>query len=137
MTEESLKQRLKEFALRIMHLCDHLPNTQAGRIVAGQLIRSSTSAGANYRAACRGRSPADFVAKLAIAEEEIDESAYWLDLIISRPLFKPVRVRPLYVEADELTRILTASRITAKRNHQKAPIENRKSKIENPPGRSP
>jgi four helix bundle protein len=139
MTEEELKARLRAFALRIMTLCDALPNTKSGRTIAEQLVRSGTSPGANYRAACRGRSLADFVAKLAICEEEMDESGYWLDLIMARGLFPAARIMPLYQESDQLTRILSASRITAKVNgaqkmRSSPKIENRKSKIENPKG---
>ena len=116
MNERDLQARFRAFALRILKLCAALPPNAIGRAIAGQLVRSGTSAGANYRAACRAKSRADFVNKLAIVEEEIDESAYWLDLIIDGELLKPSLVQPLFVEADELTRIVTASRITAKSN---------------------
>ena len=130
MTEEELKQRTKQFALRVMKLVDALPNSRSGRAIGNQLVRSATSVGANYRAACRGRSKREFVAKLGTVEEEADESAYWLDLIIDGGLFKKDRVRPLLQEAEELTKIMAASRQTAKARLN--PIANRKSQIENP-----
>jgi four helix bundle protein len=79
MNAEELKKRTKLFALRILKLVAALPNTLQGRTVGGQLVRAGTSVGANYRAACRGRSKAEFIAKLGVVEEEADESAYWLD----------------------------------------------------------
>ncbi len=114
MTEEELKQRTKQFALRVMKLVDALPNSRSGRAIGNQLVRSATSVGANYRAACRGRSKREFVAKLGTVEEEADESGYWLELIIDGGLFKKDRVRPLLQEAEELTKIMAASRQTAK-----------------------
>ena len=114
MNESDLKHRTKQFSLRVMHLVDALPNSRSGRAVANQLVRSATSVGANYRAACRGRSKREFVAKLGTVEEESDESAYWLELIIDGDLLKPDLVRPLLQEAEELTKIMAASRRTAK-----------------------
>src|SRR5438094_9115553 len=82
MNAQDLKERTKQFALRVMRLVDVLPNTPKGRAIASQLVRSGTSVAANYRAACRGRSKAEFIAKVGIVEEEADESAYWMELII-------------------------------------------------------
>lgn len=115
MNAEDLKKRTKQFALRILKLVAALPNNVQGRTVGGQLARAGTSVGANYRAACRGRSTAEFIAKIGIVEEEADESAFWLELIIEGSLLKENRVRPLLVEADELTRIMAKSRISASR----------------------
>lgn len=125
MTEEELKSRLRNFALRVIRLCNALPNTPAGRAICGQLVRSGTSPGTNYRAACRGRSRADFVGKLAIAEEEMDESNYWLDLIIASHMLPEARVMPPYMESEELTKVLSASRYTAFLNGQRS-IKNQK-----------
>lgn len=86
MDEKELKERTKQFALRVMKLVDALPNTISGRAIANQLVRSGTSVGANYRAACRGRSKAEFVAKLGVVIEEADECEYWLELIIDGEL---------------------------------------------------
>lgn len=125
MNKDDLKKRTKQFGLRIMKLVDALPRNSLGRAIANQLTRSGTSVGANYRAACRGRSKAEFIAKLGIAEEEADESAYWLELIIEGGLLDRKRVAELLREAEEITAILAASRKTAKlRNSDK--IENRK-----------
>ena len=113
MNADELKTRTKQFALRIMKLIDALPSTQSGRAIANQLVRSGTSVGANYRAACRGRSKREFVAKLGTVEEEADECGYWLELIIDGNLLNKDRVEPLLNESQELTRIMASSRLTA------------------------
>ena len=128
MNEDDLKRRTKIFALRVIKLVDALPKTTAGRAIGGQLVRAGTSVGANYRAACRGRPRADLIAKLGVVEEEADECGYWLELIIEAGLLKPDLVKPLLEEADELTAIITSSRITASGN-QKSQIKNQKSQI--------
>jgi len=115
MNADDLKRRTKQFALRVLKLVAALPNTVAGRAIGGQLVRAGSSVGANYRAACRGRSKAEFVAKLGIAEEEADESAYWMEVIIEGDLLKQKQVEPLLNEAEELTRIFARSRISALR----------------------
>ena len=113
MNEDELKKRTKKFALRILKLIDALPNTTAGRTVAGQLARSGTSVAANYRAACRGKSKPDFISKLGIVEEEADESQFWLELIIENEMIKPTLVEPLKQEAGEIVAIMVASRKSA------------------------
>ena len=128
MTENELKQRTKDFALRVMKLVGALPETSLGRPIGNQLIRSGTAIGANYRAACRGRSKAEFVAKLGVVVEEADESCYWLELIIDGQLLNKRRVEPLLLEANELTAIMVASRKSAMSS---SPIQNQKSKIKN------
>ena len=125
MTERELLQRTKQFALRIFKLVGALPQTIQGRAVAAQLIRSGTSVAANYRAACRARSKAEFVAKLAVVEEEADESAFWLELIIETSLLSLTKVKPLLTEASEIVTIMTSSKKTA----AKSQIANRKSQI--------
>jgi len=127
MTEKELLQRTKNFALRIIRLVNALPNNPAGRAIGGQLIRSGTSVSANYRAACRGRSKAEFVAKLGIVEEEADESALWMELIIESELIEEKLVADLLNEARQITAIVAASKITARRKA----IVNRNSQIEN------
>ena len=114
MNAEDLKKRTKQFALRVLKLVDALPNNTQGRAVGGQLVRAGTSVASNYRAACKGRSQAEFIAKLGTVEEEADESAFWLELIIEGSLLKPKLVEPLLNEANELTRIMASSRITAR-----------------------
>jgi four helix bundle protein len=125
MTERELLQRTKQFALRIFKLVDALPRTIQGRAVTAQLIRSGTSVAANYRAACRARSKPEFVAKLGVVEEEADESAFWLELIIETDLLSAAKVKPLLVEASEIVAIMASSKKTA----AKSQIANRKSAI--------
>lgn len=122
MTEAELKQRTKNFALRVMKPVNALPNNTAGRAIGGQLIRSGTSVAANYRAACRRRSKAEFIAKLGIVEEEADESCLWLELIIESDLIKKNLVEDLLKEANEITAIIVASKLSAKKQ-----LENRQS----------
>ncbi|PYK25433.1 MAG: four helix bundle protein [Verrucomicrobia bacterium] len=105
-----LKARTKKFALRVMKLVDALPPTIQGRAIANQIIRSATSVAANYRAACRARSRAEFIAKLGVVEEEADETALWLELTIDSALLTEARVHPLLTEAGELVPIMAASR---------------------------
>lgn len=125
MDEKELKQRTKQFALRVIKLVDALPKTTVGRAIANQLMRAGTSVGANYRAACRSRSKAEFIAKIGTVEEEADESAYWMELIIESGLMKPALVHSLLQEANELVAIMASSRISA----SKSAIANRQSKI--------
>ncbi|OGQ98533.1 MAG: four helix bundle protein [Deltaproteobacteria bacterium RIFOXYD12_FULL_57_12] len=128
MDENNLKNRTKQFGLRIMRLVDALPNTMAGRAIGNQLIRSGTSVGANYRAACRGRSRAEFAAKLGIVVEEADECCFWLELIMDGGLLSRETVEPLHTEAEELTAIFVSSVRTAQ---NKSKISNQQSKIKN------
>ena len=116
MDEKELKQRTKQFALRVMKLAGSLPGNFIARSIGSQLVRAGTSVGANYRAACRARSQAEFIAKLGIVEEEADESSYWMELIMEAKLVTPERIQPLQIEANEILAIISASRRTAKRN---------------------
>lgn len=111
-----MKERTQQFALRVIRLVRELPRSTEAFIIGKQLLRSATSVGANYRSCQRGKSKADFIAKLAIAEEEADESCYWLELIIAADIFPEKRVTPLLKEGQEITAILTASGKTAKMN---------------------
>jgi len=133
MTSDELKKRTKQFSLRVLKLVAALPNTVAGRAIGAQLVRSGTSVGANYRAACRGRSKAEFVAKMGTCEEEADESAYWMEVIIEGELLKPNQVESLRREADELTKIFARSRISASRSLARARLQksNRQLAIDN------
>ncbi|PYK50236.1 MAG: four helix bundle protein [Verrucomicrobia bacterium] len=115
-----LKARTKQFALRVIKLVDALPRTIQGRAVANQIIRSATSVAANYRAACRARSRAEFIAKIGVVEEEADETAFRLELIIDSALLTQTRVRPLLTEAGELVAIMAASRKSALGNRKLA-----------------
>jgi four helix bundle protein len=118
MDAEDLRNRTKVFALRILKLAAALPNTIEGKTIRGQIVRAGTSVGANYRAACRGRSKAEFVAKLGVVEEESDESAFWLELIIEGNFLKQKVVQPLLIEATELAKIMARARLTASRHVQ-------------------
>jgi four helix bundle protein len=134
MDADGLKERTKQFTLCILKLVAALPNNIQARAVGGQLVRCGTSVASNYRAACRGRSKAEFIAKLGILEEDADESAFWLELIIEGSLLKAKLVQPLLTEANELTRIMASSRMTAKTNSQHSlKIGNRQSEIGNQP----
>lgn len=131
MTEDDLKSRTKKFALRVLKLVAALPKTIAGRAIGSQLVRSGTSVAANYRAACRAHSKAEFISRLGVVEEEADESALWLELIIEGELMKKDLVAPLWTEADELVAIMTSSRKSASRSlpAAKSQIKTQKSKI--------
>jgi four helix bundle protein len=123
-TEDELKCRTKRFALRSIRLADSLPNKPGARAIANQLARCGPAVGANYRAACRGRSKAEFIAKLGNVEEEADESAYWMEMIIEAELASTHLVQPLLKEAE-------AS------NYRKfhsllSPLNHSQSKIQNP-----
>jgi four helix bundle protein len=113
MDQSELKKRTKQFGLRVMKMVAALPQDSIGRAIGNQLIRSGTSVGANYRAACRGRSKAEFIAKLGIVIEEADESGYWMELIIEGELLLPDRAEPLLNEANQLTAIMVATRKSA------------------------
>ena len=101
-----LKQRTKQFALRTVRLVKALPKDSAAQVIGRQLLRSATSAGANCRAAHRGRSRREYMAKMGIVEEELDESLYWMELLIETGTMKRERLEKLIQEADELTAIV-------------------------------
>lgn len=115
MKEYDLKKRTKQFALRIMKLVNALPNTTAGRNIGNQLFRSGTSVAANYRAACRARSRAEFISKLGIVEEEADETVFWLEVIIEAKIMREELVEPLLKEANEIVAIIVASKKSARK----------------------
>ncbi len=114
MTQDELKTRTKEFALRVIKLTESFPNTFLGRHIAGQLMRSGTSVPANYRAACRARSNADFIAKMGIVEEEADESAFWIEFAVDAQLVNAGKVAALLDETNQLISIFVASINTAR-----------------------
>jgi four helix bundle protein len=114
--ESDLKKRTKAFALRILKLVDALPKTTAGRALASQIVRSGTSIAANYRAACRARSTADFIAKMGIVEEEADGTLFWLELLEESELVSATKLGAIKQEANELIAITIASIKTVRRN---------------------
>ena len=113
MKAEEFKARTKAFALRIVRLVGSLPKTRSSDVIGKQLLRSGTAVGANYRAACRARSQADFVAKMGIVEEECDESVYWIELLVDTEQIKSALVEDLLREANEILSMIVASRKTA------------------------
>ena len=116
MNPNELRERTKQFALRIIKVVEALPNTATGRAIGNQLVRCGTSVGANYRAACRGRSKAEFNSKLHIVLEEADESVFWLEIIKEKNLLSDDKIISLLNEAEELTKIFSKSYYTAKQN---------------------
>ena len=132
MNTQELKDRTKEFALRVMRLVDALPKSVQGRAIASQLVRSGTSLAANYRVACRARSRAEFISRIGVVEEEADESAFWMELIIQSKTLPSKKVLPLLNEANEIVAIMAASYISAGRNGaalHKSAIRTQKSEI--------
>ena len=129
MNEREMIARTKRFALRIMKLVDALPKTIQGRAIGNQIMRSGTSVAANYRAACRARSKAEFIAKLGTVEEEADETTFWLELIVEGGLLTAIQVDSLATEAGELVAITAASKKTASGRLARSQIANRKSQI--------
>jgi four helix bundle protein len=109
------QQRTKTFALRAIKLTEALPNTRTATVIARQLLRSATSVGANYRAACRAISRAAFVAKLAFVEEECDESLYWMEIPVDADIVKAKRLADLMAEAREILAVTIAAEKTARR----------------------
>ena len=116
MNNENLKKRTKRFALDVIKLVENLPQSQTCRIPGNQLLRSGTSAGANYRADCRAKSPADFISKMGTVEEEADESGYWLELLVDSGKLKPADALAIIKEAGELTAIAVSSINTARKS---------------------
>ena len=128
MTSDEMKARTKAFTVRVAKLVDALPRCLAGQVIGKQLLRSAPSVGANYRAACRAQSRAEFAAKLSIVLEESDEALYWLELVSEIGLIKPELLTEIIKEANELVAITLASRKTAKLRGRSV---NRQSIIEN------
>ena len=115
MNPVAIKKRTKEFAKKVIELCRELPNNREGRLIGNQLFKSGTSVAGNYRAACRGRSKAEFVSKLGIVLEEADETMFWLELIDEMAIHGGSSVGFLMQECDEITAIMVTSIKTAKR----------------------
>lgn len=114
MNPEEMKARTRAFALRIIRLAESLPNTPTANIIRNQMLRCGPSVGANYRAACRARSKADFAAKMGIVEEESDECMFWIELLIDAGIVKRNRVADLLDEAEEILSITVSSIKTAR-----------------------
>ena len=115
MTREEMQSRTKEFAKRIIQICRELPNNREGRLIGNQIFKSGTSVAANYRAACRGRSKAEFVSKLGIVLEEADETLFWLEMIDEMEISQQNSLHLLLQECDEIVAIIVSSIKSAKR----------------------
>jgi four helix bundle protein len=115
MNADELRARTKQFAIRIVRLFQALPLTTEAQIIGKQLLRSGTSLAANYRAACRARSRAEFISKLAVVIEEADETVFWLELLVESSILPERRISELLREGNELLSIIAASRVTAQR----------------------
>ena len=113
---EQLKQRTMSFALTVLRLIDKVPNTHSRQVVGPQLAKSATSVGANYRACCNARSRVEFIAKLGVVVEEIDEAMYWLEVISGSQLLPSSEVAPIRTEASELRAVFGKSLGTARNN---------------------
>jgi four helix bundle protein len=127
MNSAELKQRTKKFALRVIRMVQALPKTETARVIGRQVLRSGTSVGANYRAACQAKSRADFVSMMGTVEEECDETMSWIELLGESGEVKPARLTALWNEAEELLEIVVASTRTARaKNNPKSEIQNPK-----------
>jgi four helix bundle protein len=111
-----LQDRTKKFAIRVIKAFARLPRDEAARIIGRQFLRSGTSVAANYRAACRARSAADFVSKISVVAEEADETLFWLELLTEAELITKRLLEALMLECNEVLKIFSASLATAKRN---------------------
>jgi four helix bundle protein len=109
-----LSDRTKQFALRIIRLFSALPNSDLARVIGKQLLRSGTSVGANYREACRARSNAELISKLGIVTQELDETIYWMELLVEGEVVSAARLAELQSEAEELLKIFVTSIRTTK-----------------------
>jgi four helix bundle protein len=113
---DELKQRTKLFALRMIKLCQKLPNATEAQIIGKQMLRSATSVAANYRAACRARSNAEFHSKICIVVEEADETMFWLELLWEADIVKQELLQNLYQENEEILKIMVVSRKNSEKN---------------------
>ena len=116
MKHDNLKDRTKSFALRVIRMVEGLPKYKTTDVIGRQLLRSGTSVGANYRAACRAKSPADFISKMCTVEEETDESIFWMELLVEARFMNEERLQELQAEAKEILAIVVSSIKTAKRS---------------------
>ena len=130
MTPEDFRKRTKAFGLRCIRLVDALPKSLIGRTLGAQLLRSGTSVGSNYRAACRAKSQADFISKMRIVEEESDESLYWMELLVESGQIRAPLLADLMKEGDAILAMVVASIKTA-RVRRESPISNLQSPIPN------
>ena len=126
MQKQDFARRTMHFGLRTIRLVESLPNSQTARVIGNQLLRAGTAVGANYRSALRGKSRADFIAKLGIVEEECDEALYWMQMLIEADVVQQSRLTQLMTEANEIIAIVVTSIRTARKNAPKSGIRNPK-----------
>jgi len=131
MDERRFKERTKKLALRVIRVVEALPRNRSADVIGKQLLRSATSVGANYRAACRGKSTSDVIAKLGIVEEEADESIYWMELLIEGGLIPEAKLKDLLAETNEIVAMTVASikTLRSRSRNPQSKIQNLKSKI--------
>ena len=126
MEEQEFQQRTREVALQVIRLVDSLPKSRGADAICRQLVRSGTSIGANYRAACRAQSRAAMIAKLSIVEEESDETLYWMELLVQAEIVKESRLGELMQEVEEIPAMVVASFRTLRQTNPKSTIGNQK-----------
>jgi four helix bundle protein len=131
MNEQAFKDRTRKFGLAVIRLVETLPRSRTADVIGRQLLRCGTSVGANYRAACRGRSISDVISKLGVVEEEADESIYWLDLLVDSHVVSSEQVSSLREEADELVAMTVASIKTLRGRKQNGPVGCSRSSVQN------
>jgi len=129
MDEKAFKVRTKQLALRVIRLVESLPKGMTANVIRRQVLRSATSVGANYRAACRAKSVADMIAKLSIVEEEADETLYWLELLVEAGLMPEARLSNLMQETNEIVAMVVSSIKTLRQRQRTEQAQRRKSKI--------
>ncbi len=129
MNKNDLQERMTDLAVRVIKMVDAMPTTISSQAMARQIIRSGTSPSANYRAACLAKSDKDFLNKLKMVEEELDETCHWLNIIMRAELVKSSRVQPLYQECCELLSIIVKSIVTTKTRMKSEENEKMKSKL--------
>ena len=127
MDEKTFKARTKKLAVNIINQVDKLPDTRSVNAIANQLVRSCTSIGANYRAACRAKSTPDMINKLKIVEEESDETMYWLEILVEAGLIPREQIKDIYNETNEILAMTIASIKTLRNRKNQPSISNRKS----------
>ncbi len=120
MNEEQFKKRTKQLALRVIGVVEALPKTMVGQVIGKQLLRSGTSVGANYRAACRAKSTADMINKLKIVAEEADETLYWFELLVEAEIVTQSRLSDLMAETDEILAMIVTSIKTLQTKQKKS-----------------
>ena len=131
MDERTFKERTKKLALKVIRIVESLPRSRSADVIGRQLLRSATSVGANYRAACRGKSASDVIAKLGIVEEEADESIYWMELLVDGGFVPAATLKDLLAEMNEVVAMTVASikTLRSRAHPPQSKIQNQKSKI--------